>query len=61
MPSAVYQYVLTGYGAERFAVDQHGNLYLADLLDIEGGGVASASSFVLHVMAVSLANHRHQY
>ena len=50
MPSAVYQYILTGYGAERFAVDQHGNLYLADMLENEG---TSTNNYVLNVMAVS--------
>jgi hypothetical protein len=50
MPSAVYQYLLTGYGAEHFAVDQHGNLYLADVLDLDSAG--GGGSFMLHVMAV---------
>uniref|UniRef100_A0A914I3I7 Cadherin domain-containing protein n=1 Tax=Globodera rostochiensis TaxID=31243 RepID=A0A914I3I7_GLORO len=49
MPSAVYHYILTGYGAERFAVDQHGNLYLnVDELDTDATGTPT---FVLHVMA----------
>ncbi|KAL3109629.1 hypothetical protein niasHT_018827 [Heterodera trifolii] len=49
MPSAVYHYILTGYGAERFAVDHLGNLYLnVDELDTDATGTPL---FVLHVMA----------
>ncbi|KAL3092239.1 hypothetical protein niasHT_022202 [Heterodera trifolii] len=49
MPSAVYHYILTGYGAEHFAVDHLGNLYLnVDELDTDATGTPL---FVLHVMA----------
>lgn len=48
MPPAIYQYVLTGYGAEKFAVDQRGYLYLnAGPLDADN----NSSTFQLHVQA----------
>lgn len=34
MPPAIYQYIITGYGAEKFAVDENSNLYLnSDAID----------------------------
>nr|CAD2168921.1 unnamed protein product [Meloidogyne enterolobii] len=55
-PSAVYQYVLSGYGAERFAVDHQGNLYLADatnlgILETPESDKTENTPFVLHVIA----------
>uniref|UniRef100_A0A915NUW4 Cadherin domain-containing protein n=1 Tax=Meloidogyne floridensis TaxID=298350 RepID=A0A915NUW4_9BILA len=55
-PSAVYQYVLSGYGAERFAVDHQGNLYLADatnhgVLETSESDKTENTPFVLHVIA----------
>lgn len=48
MPPAIYQYIITGYGAEKFAVDEHGNLYLnSGNLDAD----RSSSSYRLHVIA----------
>jgi hypothetical protein len=44
--------MLTGYGAEHFAVDQHGNLYLAEPLDMDGSAGAQ-QTIGLNVMAVS--------
>uniref|UniRef100_A0A914PZV3 Cadherin domain-containing protein n=1 Tax=Panagrolaimus davidi TaxID=227884 RepID=A0A914PZV3_9BILA len=48
MPPAIYQYVLTGYGAEKFAVDQRGYLYLNDP-DIDAD--SDSSTYQLHVQA----------
>uniref|UniRef100_A0A915MR95 Cadherin domain-containing protein n=1 Tax=Meloidogyne javanica TaxID=6303 RepID=A0A915MR95_MELJA len=61
-PSAVYQYVLSGYGAERFAVDHQGNLYLADatnlgILETTESDKTENTPFVLHVIAVSIKNY----
>uniref|UniRef100_A0A1I8BHS3 Cadherin domain-containing protein n=1 Tax=Meloidogyne hapla TaxID=6305 RepID=A0A1I8BHS3_MELHA len=55
-PSAIYQYVLSGYGAERFAVDHQGSLYLADatnlgLLETTETDKTENTPFVLHVIA----------
>ncbi|KAI1732701.1 cadherin domain-containing protein [Ditylenchus destructor] len=49
MSSAIYQYILTGFGAEKFAVDQRGYLFLnsADGLDAD----KSQSTYILHVLA----------
>uniref|UniRef100_A0A7E4ZZ37 Cadherin-23 n=1 Tax=Panagrellus redivivus TaxID=6233 RepID=A0A7E4ZZ37_PANRE len=48
MPPAIYQYILTGYGAEKFAVDQRGYLYLNDP-DIDAD--TNSSTYQLHVQA----------
>uniref|UniRef100_A0AC34RR14 Cadherin domain-containing protein n=1 Tax=Panagrolaimus sp. JU765 TaxID=591449 RepID=A0AC34RR14_9BILA len=48
MPPAIYQYVLTGFGAEKFAVDQRGYLYLNDP-DIDAD--TNSSTYQLHVQA----------
>ncbi|KAI6214236.1 Cadherin domain containing protein [Aphelenchoides besseyi] len=49
MPPAIYQYVLHGYGAEKFAVDQRGYLFLntAGGLDAD----TNSSTYQLHVQA----------
>ncbi|KAI6207341.1 Cadherin domain containing protein [Aphelenchoides fujianensis] len=49
MPPAIYQYVLHGFGAEKFAVDQRGYLYLnaAGGLDAD----SNSSTYQLHVQA----------
>uniref|UniRef100_A0A915D2U8 Uncharacterized protein n=1 Tax=Ditylenchus dipsaci TaxID=166011 RepID=A0A915D2U8_9BILA len=49
MPPAIYQYILTGYGAEKFAVDQRGFLFLNSNNDIDAD--RSSSTFMLHVLA----------
>uniref|UniRef100_A0A914DJN7 Cadherin domain-containing protein n=1 Tax=Acrobeloides nanus TaxID=290746 RepID=A0A914DJN7_9BILA len=48
MPPAIYQYILTGYGAEKFAVDQRGYLYLNDA-DIDAD--KNSSTYQLHIQA----------
>lgn len=47
MPPAIYQYVLHGFGAEKFAVDQRGYLYL----NTPGGldADSNSSTYQLHV------------
>ncbi|KAH7729240.1 CRE-CDH-5 protein [Aphelenchoides avenae] len=48
MPPAIYQYILTGFGAEKFAVDQRGYLYLnSGPLDADN----NSSTYQLHVQA----------
>lgn len=48
MQPAIYQYIITGYGAEKFAVDEHGNLYLnSGTLDTD----RSLSAYQFHVIA----------
>lgn len=49
MPPAIYQYVLHGFGAEKYAVDQRGYLYLnaAGGLDAD----SNSSTYQLHVQA----------
>ncbi|KAF7633090.1 hypothetical protein Mgra_00007519 [Meloidogyne graminicola] len=49
-PSAIYQYILSGYGAERFAVDHQGNLYLADATNLKTFETEK-NPFILHVIA----------
>ncbi|CAD5226433.1 unnamed protein product [Bursaphelenchus xylophilus] len=48
MMPAIYQYVINGFGAEKFAVDQRGFLYLnSEGLDAD----SNSSSFQLHIQA----------
>jgi hypothetical protein len=47
MPAAIYQYVLHGFGAEKFAVDQRGYLYLSAPGGLDAD--SNSSTYQLHV------------